>query len=179
MKNIKHSAPRKPGIPAKRKAPVRRQLRPWGYSLPAMILIAMIVLFPILYTGYISLTNMNLYHWTDYSLVGADNYKRALLKVDSGFLSALGTTIVWTAVNMVLDTAIAYGLAAALNTQGLKAKRCLLYTSKKPSPQSSPDIMTRIPGRTIWFSMRMPSPCCRISWRNPASFPRGFPMPTW
>lgn len=24
-----------------------------------------------------------------------------------------------------------------------------------------------------------PSPCCRISWRNPASFPRGFPIPTW
>lgn len=107
MMNVKHSAPRKPDIPVKRKHPVRRQLRPWGYSLPAMILIAMIVLFPILYTGYISLTNMNLYHWTDYSLVGADNYKRALLKVDSGFLSALGTTILWTAVNMVLDTAIA------------------------------------------------------------------------
>lgn len=103
--------------------PMKKVIRPWGYSLPAMILIAMIVLFPIVYTGYISFTNMNLYHWTDYSLIGADNYKRALLKVDSGFLAALGTTLVWTAVNMALDTAIAYGLAVALNTRGLKARR--------------------------------------------------------
>ena len=105
MMNVKHSAPRKPDIPGKRKHPVRRQLRPWGYSLPAMILIAMIVLFPILYTGYISLTNMNLYHWTDYSLVGADNYKRALLKVDSGFLSAVSSTILTAVHSMVVPRA--------------------------------------------------------------------------
>ncbi|MEI3211176.1 MAG: hypothetical protein V8S42_01845 [Lachnospiraceae bacterium] len=93
MKKGKHSVQRKPGLPGKRRhsGKTRKYLEktrcPWGYSLPAMILIAMIVLFPILYTGYISLTNMNLYHWTDYSLIGAENYTRALLKVDSGFLS--------------------------------------------------------------------------------------------
>ena len=150
MMNVKHSAPRKPDIPVKRKHPVRRQLRPWGYSLPAMILIAMIVLFPILYTGYISLTNMNLYHWTDYSLVGADNYKRALLKVDSGFLSALGTTILWTAVNMVLDTAIAYVLAVALNTQGLKAKR--LYKTLLIFPLAMPAYVSILVWRVGMFN---------------------------
>lgn len=72
MMNVKHSAPRKPDIPVKRTHPVRRQLRPWGYSLPAMILIAMIVLFPILYTGYISLTNMNLYMDGTIPWIGAD-----------------------------------------------------------------------------------------------------------
>ncbi len=97
----------KQGVPGKHGNTWKKLVRPWGYSLPAMILIAMIVLFPILYTGYISFTNMNLYHWTDYSLIGAQNYTRALLKVDSGFLTALGTTILWTAINMALDMAIA------------------------------------------------------------------------
>ena len=48
-------------------------------SAPCLILIALIVVFPILYTGYISLTNMNTYHWFNYSLIGLDNYRRALL----------------------------------------------------------------------------------------------------
>ena len=74
---------------------------PWGYSSPALLLIGIIVVFPILYTGYISLTNMNLYHWSDFEIIGLENYTRALLKIDSGFLSALWTTLIWTAVNMV------------------------------------------------------------------------------
>ena len=115
----KQGLPGKQGITGKHGNTWKKLVRPWGYNLPAMILIAMIVLFPILYTGYISFTNMNLYHWTDYSLIGAQNYTRALLKVDSGFLAALGTTILWTAVNMALDMVIAYVLAVALNTKGL------------------------------------------------------------
>ncbi len=100
-----------------------RGMLPWLYSLPSLLLICVIVVFPILYTGYISLTNMNLYHWTDYELIGLENYRRALFKLDSGFLGALGTTLLWTAVNMVLQTAIAYLIALALNTEGLKARR--------------------------------------------------------
>ncbi|MFR8339172.1 MAG: carbohydrate ABC transporter permease [Eisenbergiella massiliensis] len=170
MMNVKHSAPRKPDIPVKRKHPVRRQLRPWGYSLPAMILIAMIVLFPILYTGYISLTNMNLYHWTDYSLVGADNYKRALLKVDSGFLSALGTTILWTAVNMVLDTAIAYVLAVALNTQGLRRSAC---TNPAYFPWAMPAYVSILVWR-VECSIR--SSGCLISFLWHSDGKSGFPV---
>ena len=74
----------------------RQKLRPWIYSLPALTLVGLIVVFPILYTGYISLTNMNLYHWDNYELIGLDNFGRALLKVDSGFLKALLTTVLWT-----------------------------------------------------------------------------------
>ena len=32
-------------------------------SAPSLVLIFLIVVFPILYTGYISLTNMNTYYW--------------------------------------------------------------------------------------------------------------------
>lgn len=100
-----------------------RGMRPWLYSLPSLLLIVVIVVFPILYTGYISLTNMNLYHWTDYELIGLENYRRALFKLDAGFLDALGTTLLWTAVNMALQVTIAYLIALALNAEGLKARR--------------------------------------------------------
>lgn len=93
------------------------------YSLPALILVGAIVVFPIIYTGYISLTNMNMYHWDNYSLIGLGNFKRALMKVDSGFLSALVTTIIWTVLNMVIQVVVAFFIALGLNAHGLKLAR--------------------------------------------------------
>lgn len=108
----------------------------WLYSLPAFFLIGVIVLFPILYTGYISFTNMNLYHWQDFTFIGLENYKRALLKVDSGFFAALFTTVLWTGVNMALDVGIAYVLAVWLNAEGLRARR--LYKTLLVFPWAMP-----------------------------------------
>ena len=101
----------------------KSRLLPWKYSIPALLLIGIIVVFPILYTGYISLTNMNMYHWDNYQIIGLANFKRALVKVDSGFLSALLTTIIWTAINMILQLVIAFFIALGLNVQGLKLSR--------------------------------------------------------
>ena len=101
----------------------RRKLVPWLYSMPALLLVALVIVFPILYTGYISLTNMNLFHWSDYSIIGLGNYARALLKADSGFLGALLVTIVWTALNMVIQVVVAYFIALGLNRNGFKGKR--------------------------------------------------------
>lgn len=74
----------------------------YSWSAPSLILILLIVIFPILYTGYISLTNMNVYHWNNYELIGLKNYKDALLVLDNGFIQAFLVTILWTIVNMVL-----------------------------------------------------------------------------
>lgn len=114
----------------------RKKLMPWIYSFPSILLVGIIVLFPIVYTGYISLTNMNLYHWTDYSLIGLQNYGRALLKMDSGFLSAVGFTLLWTVVNMVLQVALSYLIALALNAQGLRLSR--LYKTLLMFPWAMP-----------------------------------------
>ena len=101
----------------------KNRLKPWCYALPAMLLILIIIVFPIGYTGYISLTNMNLYHWNDYRVIGLDNYARALFKFDSGFLEALLTTIIWTVLNMVIQLAAGFFIALGLNAKGLKLKR--------------------------------------------------------
>ncbi|NLL75938.1 MAG: sugar ABC transporter permease [Clostridiales bacterium] len=109
---------------------------PWAYSLPALILVGIVIVFPIIYTGYLSLTNMNLYHWFDFEIIGFSNYERALLKLDSGFLSALFTTIIWTAVNMALQVVLAYFIAMALNVDGLRLNR--LYKTLLMFPWAMP-----------------------------------------
>ncbi len=94
----------------------------YAWSAPSLLLIGLMVIFPILYTFYISLTNMNVYHWFDFTVIGLDNYVRALFVFDSGFLSALLATILWTVVNMVLQLVIAFILANLLNVKKLRLR---------------------------------------------------------
>lgn len=94
----------------------------YAWSAPSLLLIGLMVIFPILYTFYISLTNMNVYHWFDFTVIGLDNYIRALFVFDSGFLSALLATILWTVVNMVLQLVIAFILANLLNVKKLRLR---------------------------------------------------------
>ncbi len=114
----------------------KHRFLPWLYSSPALVLIGIIMVFPILYTGFISLTNMNLFHWLDYKVIGLANYKRALLKMDSGFLTALGTTIIWTVVNIVLQVVLGFLIALGLNAPGLKLRR--LYKTLLMFPWAMP-----------------------------------------
>ena len=101
----------------------KKTLVAYGVSAPALILISSIVVFPIVYTFYISLTNMNTYHWFNYEIIGFDNYKRALTVFDSGFFSALLLTILWTAVNIILQLCIAFWLQIYLIHRLLNARK--------------------------------------------------------
>ena len=128
----------------------KNRLKPWCYALPAMLLILIIVVFPIGYTGYISLTNMNLYHWNDYRVIGLDNYARALFKFDSGFLEALLTTIIWTVLNMVIQLAAGFFIALGLNVKGLKLKR--IYKTLLMVPWAMPAYISILLWRVGMFN---------------------------
>ena len=119
-------------------------------SAPCLILIGLIVVFPILYTGYISLTNMNTYHWFNYSVVGMDNYRRALLVFDSGFITALGNTTLWTAVNMVLQLAIAFLIANLLNVKHLPLRN--VYKTVLMFPWAMPGYVSILLWKTGMFN---------------------------
>lgn len=120
------------------------------WSAPSLILICLIVIFPIVYTGYISLTNMNVYHWFTYDLIGLNNYKEALLVFDSGFLSALLLTIGWTVANMILQLVIAYLLASLLNTKGLRLRNC--YRTLLIVPWAMPGYVSILSWKTGMFN---------------------------
>lgn len=122
----------------------------YGWSAPSLILISLMVVFPILYTFYISLTNMNVYHWFDFTIVGLENYVRALFVFDSGFLSALFATIVWTVVNMILQLVIAFVLVTLLNIQKLKLRK--LYKTLLMFPWAMPGYVSILLWKTGMFN---------------------------
>ncbi len=128
----------------------KMRIKPWLYSLPALVLIAVVIVFPIGYTAYISFTNMNLYHWTNYHLIGFANYARALFKLDAGFLSALLTTIIWTVLNMAIQLAVGFFLALALNARGLRLKR--VYKTALMIPWAVPAYLSILLWRVGMFN---------------------------
>ncbi|WP_418666719.1 carbohydrate ABC transporter permease [Allofournierella sp.] len=130
----------------------RRKDTLWAYlcSAPSLLLILLIVVFPILYTGYISLTNMNVYHWFDFELIGLGNYKSALFVFDSGFLAALLVTVLWTIVNMALQLAIAFVLASLLNIQDFKFRR--VYKTLLMFPWAMPGYVSILLWKTGMFN---------------------------
>ena len=122
----------------------------YAWSGPSLILIALMVVFPILYTGYISLTNMNVYNWFDFTVIGLENYYRALFVFDSGFLSALLATILWTAVNMVLQLVIAFTLVSLLNNAKLRLRK--LYKTLLMFPWAMPGYVSILLWKTGMFN---------------------------
>lgn len=120
------------------------------YSLPSLILIFAIIIFPILYTAYISLTNMNIYHWFDFEIIGFENYVKALSVFDSGFMRALGITVLWTAVNMVLQLVIAFILASLLNVNGLYLRK--FYKTLLIFPWAMPGYVSILLWKTGMFN---------------------------
>lgn len=128
----------------------RDTLISYAWSSPSLILIALMVVFPILYTAYISLTNMNVYHWFDFTIIGLENYIRALFVFDSGFLSALFATILWTVVNMILQLVIAFVLVSLLNIQKLKLRK--LYKTLLMFPWAMPGYVSILLWKTGMFN---------------------------
>lgn len=120
------------------------------YISPSLLVIGLIVLFPILYTGYISFTNMNVYHWFNFTFIGLENYKNALLVFDSGFVPALLRTILWTVLNMVLQVVIAFFIAMGLNAEGLKLKN--LYKTLLMFPWAMPGYVSILLWRMGMFN---------------------------
>lgn len=122
----------------------------YSWSAPSLILILLMVVFPIFYTGYISLTNMNVYHWFNFSIVGAKNYIRALFVFDSGFLSSLLATILWTVISMFLQLTIAFVLASLLNMPKLRLRK--LYKTLLMFPWAMPGYVSILLWKTGIFN---------------------------
>ncbi len=127
-----------------------KKAKPYIYSTPSLILCAAIVVFPILYTLYISMTNMSIYHWFDPEFVWFSNYANAILVFDSGFVQALLLTILWTVLSMVLQLVLAYLLATLLNRPELKLRK--LYKTLLMFPWAMPGYVSILLWQTGIFN---------------------------
>ncbi len=80
----------------------RKQWEPFAFASPSLVLIALIIVFPLVYSFYLSLQNFDLSVGADYEYVGAKNYVEALTR-DPRFLGSVWTTAVLIAPSLALE----------------------------------------------------------------------------
>ena len=91
----------------------RKQWEPLAFASPALFLIALVILFPLVYAFYLSLQNFDLSVGPDYEFVGAKNYMEALLR-DHRFLGSVWNTAVIIAPSLAVELVLGLGLALLL-----------------------------------------------------------------
>ncbi len=85
------------------------------FPLPAVVFVAVMMLFPVLYTLFLSFSNWNLTSGQELKLVGLRSYTRVLM--EPRFLAALGRTFLFTFMAVIAETLIGLVLALILNRE--------------------------------------------------------------
>src|SRR5919198_1571907 len=113
----------------------RRRWEPVAFASPSLALIALVILFPLGYSFYLSLQNFDLAVGTDRDFVGARNYVEALFK-DGRFLGSIWNTTVIIAPSLVCELLLGLGLALLLSraTRGRPIITALLAIPAMVSP---------------------------------------------
>ena len=89
------------------------KLLPYAYVAPFFLLFCVFGLFPLVYTGWVSLHNVSLQNTEDMEWVGLDNYSRLIH--DDAFWNALTNTFTIGLISTVPQLLIALGLAHMLS----------------------------------------------------------------
>ena len=98
--------------------------RAYAYLSPALISILFVTCLPIVYTVYISFTNYNMYHLTNFTFVGFQNYLTVLTgSIKNVFFPVLGWTICFAILSTVGSYAMGLGLAVLLNNPWMKESK--------------------------------------------------------
>jgi multiple sugar transport system permease protein len=83
------------------------------FPLPTIVFIALLMVFPILYTVYLSFTNWNLTSGMEPSFVGLTSYMRVFS--EPRFLQALGRTFTFTLFAVAIEVVLGVAIALILN----------------------------------------------------------------
>jgi multiple sugar transport system permease protein len=92
----------------------RKQWEPFAFASPSLVLIALVIVFPLGYSFYLSLQNFDLSVGADYEYVGAKNYVEALFN-DQRFLGSVWTTAVIIAPSLAVELLLGLGIALLLS----------------------------------------------------------------
>jgi len=117
------------------------------YVMPAILIMALVVLYPFIYNVVISLSNMNLAHFRDWKIIGLKSFVDVVL--DQTFWYYLFKTILWTVINLIFHVGIGVMLAMIIN-EDIKAKsffRTLLIL-----PWAVPQYITALTWRGMFNS---------------------------
>src|ERR671934_756025 len=113
----------------------RRRWEPAAFASPSLALIALVILFPLGYSFYLSLQNFDLAVGPERDFVGAKNYIEALFK-DGRFLGSIWNTAIIIAPSLVCELFLGLGLALLLSrlTRGRPIITALLAIPAMVSP---------------------------------------------
>ena len=113
----------------------RRRWEPVAFASPSLALIAGVILFPLIYSFYLSLQNFDLAVGPDRDFVGAQNYIEALFK-DGRFLGSIWNTAIIIAPSLVCELLLGLGIALLLGrlTRGRPIVTALLAIPAMVSP---------------------------------------------
>jgi arabinogalactan oligomer/maltooligosaccharide transport system permease protein len=90
------------------------------YLAPMFIVVAILTLYPIFYTIYLSFTNKALFHFVDYDWVWLKNYVTLIFDVHSDFYFVTLLTLLYVVVCIVLFLAVGMACALALNNPKIR-----------------------------------------------------------
>ncbi len=117
------------------------------YVMPAMLVMALIVLWPFVYNVVISFSDMNLTHFKDWKIIGLRNYADVL--TDGMFWYFLFKTILWTVLNLIFHVGIGVFLALIIN-EDIKAKS--VFRTLLILPWAVPQYITALTWRGMFNS---------------------------
>lgn len=95
----------------------RKRWEPLAFASPSLGLVALVIVFPLIYSFWLSLRNFDLAAGPDSDFVGAANYVEAFMK-DERFLGSVWNTVVIIAPSLVLELLVGLGLALLLTRVG-------------------------------------------------------------
>ncbi len=129
------------------------------YTMPALLIMAVMVLYPFVYNIVLSLSNMSLTHFRDWRLIGLGNFW-SVLSDTTMHLKILGIpvpdfwyfffkTILWTVINVFFHVTIGVLLALLLN-KDLKGKT--VFRTLLILPWAVPQYITALTWRGMFNS---------------------------
>jgi ABC-type sugar transport system permease subunit len=92
----------------------RKQWEPFAFASPSLVLIAVVIVFPLVYAFYLSLQDFDLSIGPDYQFVGLRNYAEALFR-DSRFWGSVWNTAVIIVPSLAVQLLLGLGIALLLN----------------------------------------------------------------
>ena len=124
----------------------KEEVNNFFYILPIILITLFLFIFPVIYSLYISFTNMSLLHFFKYSFVGLLNY--IIIFKYGYFLELLENTLIWTLGSLVTMMGLGFALALILNIPELKGRS--VYYAILILPWAFPGFISILVWQGLW-----------------------------
>ena len=119
-----------------------------AYIAPALIALAVLTFYPVLYGIWLSFTNADQSHLGDNTWIGVENFITVL--TSTGFLRVTLFTLIWTLTNVVAHVGLGLGLALALDNRHIRGRTA--YRTALLLPWAIPSYISVL----VWKGMLQP-----------------------